>query len=219
MNEVIAKLVRDLAWRFRHGGGKYRPKDKEVATWGAFKIPWPVPFICWAVLVALLGTLVPSGTDSLLYNTLLEPPSWLVLLALLYWAAGIATFQLRLAAYKKLLTDNERFMLVEYTKYLKRQIARTKDEPALGGEMEVKRLNELHAKLNQLLQQGAGLEQAPLRSNLADEADLAQAMVETYTVDPSGGLAQLDARLPQELRQRIEELDRASEASRKKAAQ
>jgi hypothetical protein len=217
MNEVIAKLTRDLAWRFRHGGSKYRPKDKEIASWGAFRIPGLIPLLLSLPILLLITIVMDSGGGSAGEDML--PMVWLASIPVLYWLRGILNFRCTLGAYKKLLTDNERFMLVEYTKYLKRQIARTKDEPVLGGETEVKRLSELHAKLNQLLQQGAGMEQTPLRSNIADEADLAQAMVETYAVDHSGGLAQLDARLPQELRQRIEELDRSSEASRKKVAQ
>jgi hypothetical protein len=47
-----------------------------------------------------------------------------------------------------------------------------------------------------------------LRSTLADEADLAEAVVQTYEEGRRDPLAELDARLPAELRQRVQELER-----------
>lgn len=217
MNEVVAKLVSDMRWRFQRGGSKYKPKDKEVETWGAFNIHGLAPVMVSLLLLGLTAVLMDMGGG--VVNDDLLPLLWVASVPLLYWLRSALNNRFKLRAYRKLLSDNERFMLVEYAKYLQRQIARAKDEPALGGAPEVRRLTELHARLTALLAQGAGRDAKPLRSDLADEAVLAEAMVESYTPGQGDGLAQLDARLPQELRQRIADLDRASDSQRPKVAQ
>jgi hypothetical protein len=218
MNEVIDKLIREMRWRIRNGGAKYKPKQKEMASWGAFSISgWVPPLASLPLLllttIVLENQFIHSDADTIL------PLLWVVSVPLLFWLRGVLNFRFLLGAYKKLLSTNERFMLVEYTKYLQRQIARAKDEPVLGGAAEVQRLTELHAKLKDLLVQGAGRDAKPLRSDLADEAVLAEAMVDSYSTGAGDELARLDARLPDELRQRIADLDRESSAARPKVAQ
>ncbi len=206
MNEVVTKLLDDLTWRLRQGTAKYRPSDKEVTSWAPFKIHGAVPLLL-SFLVPLGAAVSLSGFgDDAMFT------AWLVSIPLLYWLRGVINFRGKLNAYKKLLLQNERFMLVEYSKYLKRQISRVKDEPVLGGEAEVRRLKELQERLNALLQQGAGKDRTAMRSNLADEADLAEAMLETYSPGQQDELAALDARLPADLRQHIADLDRESAA-------
>jgi hypothetical protein len=216
MNEVIAKLVRDLAWRLRRGGAQYRPSKEESARWGAFSIPWLAPLLVWP---ALCSTVLVLTSGTWLGSAEFQPLLWVATPFFLYWLRGTLNLRFQVGAYRRLLAQNERFMLVEYAKYLKRQIARARDEPALGGSAEVRRLQELHGRLSQMLQQGAGTETKPLRSDLASEADLAEATIEAYSAASQTELAALDARLPQGLRQRIEELDRTSTAGRGKAAQ
>lgn len=204
MNEVVTKLVQDLRWRLRRGTAKYRPSDKEIATWAPFTVHGAVPLLLsFLVLLATIALFNVHSDDVI-------PFVWLSSLPLLYWARGVINFRARIGAYQQLLLRNERFMLVEYSKYLKRQISRVRDEPALGGEQEVRRLKELQERLNLLLQQGSAQSGAAMRSNLADEVDLAEAMLESYSAPPQDELAELDARLPADLRQRITDLDRDS---------
>jgi hypothetical protein len=212
MNEAVAKLVDDLVWRIRRGTAKYRPSDKEIASWAPFTVHGAVPILVSFVLPAFAA-----------FSNLSEDAAiaiWLASIPLLYWLRGVINFRCKLGAYKRLLLNNERFMLVEYSKYLKRQISRVRDEPVLGGDAEVRRLKELQERFNAMLQQGVSKDNKAMRSNLADEADLAEAMLETYNTGAKDELAALDARLPADLRERIADLDRESAStSGRKVAQ
>lgn len=75
--------------------------------------------------------------------------------------------------------------------------------------------SKLHGLLHGLLRQGAGEDALPVESELSREADLAEAVIETYEVTDADLLKGLDDRLPTELRQRIEELDLEAESKRR----
>jgi hypothetical protein len=221
MNAIIDRLVMDLKWRLSAAGRKFRPKRKESESWGALRIPRIAPLLVWGayIMFAVLG--IGSGNPQLalpqwLIYLLFSWPGWVLSFILAFHGTKLLNRKLEVKAYARLLTRSERFTLVEYTKYLMRQIQRAREDPALGGPAEVARLEELHRKLNQLLRGGAGKEAAPVASALAEEADLAQAVVQSYEEFQADEFAELDERLPGELRQRIEELDREAAQARTK---
>jgi hypothetical protein len=221
MKAIIDRLVTDLKWRLSAAGRKLRPKKKERESWGALRIPLIAPLLVWGafMMFAVLGiggeNLQLAGPQwSWLIYLLFSWPGWILSFILAFHGTRLLNRKLAVNAYARLLKRNERFTLVEYTKYLMRQIQRAREDPALGGPAEVARLEQLHRKLNQLLRGGAGKESVPVSSALAEEADLAQAVVESYEEFQADEFAELDERLPGDLRQRVEELDREVERSR-----
>ena len=222
MKAIIQRLIDDLKWRLTKAGRKYRPKAKERESWAPMRIPTIVPLLIWGAYLtfALLGV-GPGGIESLaapgwewLLHILLGWPGWVLSFILLAKGTKALNRNFELGAYAKLLNKNERFTLVEYTKYLHRQIQRAGEDPSLGGPAEVARLRELRNKLHELLRQGAGEDMLPVESALSEEVDLAEAVVQAYEQTSVDIVADLDERLPGELRQRVEELDREVEQSR-----
>jgi len=221
MKAIIDRLIEDLKWRLSKAGRKFKPKKQEREGWGALRIPGIAPMLVWGayMMFAVLGigggNLQFAGPqwDWLMY-LLFSWPGWALSFILAFHGTRLLNNKLEVNAYAKLLKRNERFTLVEYTKYLMRQIQRAREDPALGGPAEVARLEQLHRKLNQLLRGGAGKEPLPVASILAEEADLAQAVVQSYEEFQADEFAELDERLPGELRQRVEELDREVEQTR-----
>lgn len=225
MKAIINRLIADLKWRLSAAGRSYRPKPKERASWSALRIPRIAPLLLWGayMMFAVLG--VGAGGFSLagpqwgwLQYLLFSWPGWVLSFLLLFSGTKALNRQFEVRAYARLLRQNERFTLVEYAKYLRRQIRRAREDPALGGPAEVARLEQLHQKLSQLLRGGAGVEPLPVASALAEEADLAQAVVQSYEEFQADAFAELDERLPGELRQRVEELDREAEQARRRMA-
>jgi len=218
MTAMIDRLIADLKWRLSAAGRKFAPKQKERDSWGALRIPGIVPWLVWGayMMFAVLGIgggdlqLVGPQWNWLIY-LLFNWPGWILSFILVARGAKALNRKLEVNAYAKLLRRNERFTLVEYTKYLMRQIQRAREDPALGGPQEVARLEQAHRKLNRLLRGGAAKEAIPVASTLAEEADLAQAVVQSYEEFQQDALADLDNRLPTELRQKVEELDREVE--------
>jgi hypothetical protein len=207
MTDLVKKLTADLGWRLSSAGGKYRPKDKEVASWAPMRIPGAVPLLLWPIVsVAAILALDASGSNGL--SEALTPIILVGTPVLLYWIRALLGREFILRAYRQLLEKNERFTLVEYSKYLKRQIERARTDPALGNEQEVRRLTELLARLNEKLKQGIGQDGLPTTSALAEEAMLAEGLVQTYEERSRNPLDELDARLSPELRQRVSELER-----------
>ena len=207
MKELVDKLIADLRWRFTPAGRPYKPAAKEVQSWGTLSVPWGVPLLLWPVGGAVLfGLFELIGVRDLEEG--LMPFLILAALPLLYWLRTYAQRASSIRCYRKLLQRNERFVLAEYSKFLKRQIARAQLDPALGGDAEVRRLYELQQRMQQLLKQDLRIDGQPLPSTLAEEANLAQSVIEVYEVGTKDPLADLDARLPTELRQRMEDLDR-----------
>jgi len=207
MSELIDKLVADVHWRFTAAGRQFKPNAKEVQSWGGFVIHWSIPLLLWLPVSFLLYLLVASMDSQALLEGLLP---FLIMAAPVGLFAGRKSLQrsASVVAYRKLLEGNERFVLSEYSKYLRRQITRAQADLTLGGPAEVARLSAIYSRLHALLKQGVGLEGAPLRSALAEEADMAEAVVQSYEEGRRDPLAELDARLPAELRQRIQELER-----------
>jgi hypothetical protein len=149
-----------------------------------------------------------------LVSVLLGWPGWILSFILLFQGNKAINKSLEIKAYAKLLRQNERFTLVEYAKYLHRQIQRASEDPALGGPAEVARLREMRNKLHSLLRKGAGKDMIPVMSTLSEEVDLAEAVVQAYEpLEESQLFADLDERLPGELRQRVEALDLEVEQS------
>lgn len=221
MTEIIARLTADLSWRLSAAGKAYRPKPKERRSWGAFRIPRIAPLLLWCGYLAYAGLGMGWGGETSFL------PHWLLIL-LFGWPGWIGSFFLitglngwinkaaELRAYRQLLRRNERFTLVEYSKYLQRQTARAKADPGLGGPTEVARLEATQRQLNQLLKGGTGLD-AAVDSPLSAEADLAEAVLQSYEEAGADPLAELDARLPEELRTRIEALEQ--EAGRQRGVE
>lgn len=212
MTDIIARLTADLRWRLTAAGKGRRPKKKERASWGAFKIPEAAPLLLWGgyMAFAALGTGWGSGQGPLpewVMFLLFSWPGWIVSFLLLTGATKWLNREAEIRAYSRLLTRNERFTLVEYNKYLRRQIERARSDPALGGAGEVRRLEETQRKLQQLLRGGAG-RGVTVESPLSEEAALAEAIVESYEAAGADPLAELDARLPADLKARVEELER-----------
>ena len=217
MSDIITRLTADLRWRLSAAGKRHQPKRKERATWGAFRIPTAVPLLLWAVYFSAFGLF---GMDVLrpympewLHFVVCSWPGWIASFLLLTGLARWVNRRAEVHAYRRLLKSNERFTLVEYSKYLQRQIERARTEPGLGGPAEVARLEGTQRKLNELLRSGAG-EGPAVDSPLSAEADLAEAVVQAYEDAGSDPLEELDARLPAELRTRIEELERGSSDER-----
>lgn len=216
MIAMIDRLIADLKWRLTAAGKKFKPKPKERASWGAPQIPGLVPWLVWGayMLFATLGVdlgNLPFAMPEWLAYLLFNWPGWILSFILVSRGVKALNRMLEVRTYGKLLRRNERFTLVEYTKYLMRQIQRAREDPALGGPDEVARLELAHRKLNKLLRGGAGKETTPVASTLTEEADLAQAVVQSYEEFQGDPLAELDNRLPDELRQKVEELDREVE--------
>jgi hypothetical protein len=207
VKELVDKLIADLRWRFTQAGRPYKPTTKEIQSWGTLSIPWSVPLLLWPVGWALwFGIFALIGAQDLEEG--LMPLLIIATLPLLYWLRTQAQRSSSVRCYKKLLQRNERFVLAEYSRFLKRQIARAQLDPALGGDAEVRRLYELQQRMQQLLKQELSIDGQPLPSTLAAEANLAQSVIEVYEAGTRDPLADLDARLPTELRQRMEDLDR-----------
>jgi hypothetical protein len=225
MKAIVDRLIADLKWRLSAPGRKFQPKAKERASWGAPRVPGSVPWLVWGayMLFAVVGVgsgsmaLAPPQWDWLIY-LLFDWPGWVLSFILVFNGAKALNQLLEVQAYARLLRRNERFTLVEYAKYLLRQVQRAREDPALGGPAEVARLEQLHRKLSLLLRGGAGVDPLPVASALAEEADLAQAVVQSYEVQQNA-FAELDQRLPGQLRQRVEELDREVEQARGRIAE
>lgn len=221
MNAIIDRLIADLKWRLSGAGRKFKPKNKERESWGALRIPGIAPLLVWGayMLFAVLG--IGAGNLQLagpqwnwLIYLLFNWPGWALTFLLAFHGTKVLNRGLEVKAYANLLKRNERFTLVEYTKYLMRQIQRAREDQALGGPAEVARLEQLHQKLNKLLRGGAGVDPLPVAGILTEEADLAQAVGQSYEEFQADEFAELDERLPGELRQRVEELDREVEQAR-----
>lgn len=208
MRQIADRLVADMRWRLTQAGKRHRPGRAEMASWGSAAIP-PLGTIgggC-ATQVLMLGAMFAAFEIESIFLAILS-----IGIMLVAWpAAFLITQQYQwradLKAYSKLVQANERFALVEYSKLLHRQIHAARTDPALGGPAEIKRLSDLQLKINELLHDGAG-GQISRGSKLSAEADLAESIIEAYSTGKDDGLAALDSRLPQELRARLDDLDR-----------
>ena len=210
MSEIISKLISDLRWRLSKAGRDFKPRKKEKISWGAFSIPGIVPFLILLsyMLISLFG-FNPFG-DAIsdgAYSFLLGFPAWVVLGVLLFYGTKALNTGFLIKAYQNLLETNERFALVEYHKYLNRQLERAKKNPALGGPAELKRLKDAQDSLSRLLNEGAGRDKEPVGSQLSEEAEFAESIVESFELQ-SDPLAELDSQLTPEVRKRVEELER-----------
>ena len=215
MQDIIAKLLKDLRWRLGPHGKGYRPTAKEMAQWQVKPIPSGWITAGWFGLMAA----VSLGSCGIV----LEEP-WagvpLIVVAGLISLAGVGYLEDRLKylaklkAFRRKLENNERFVLLEYAKYLQRQLKRSKKDASLGGEAERTRIEGLLERLNHLLQEGAARNDwTMIPSKLATEADAAEALVATYEELASDDLTALDERLPSELRERLEGLEQTGEHS------
>jgi hypothetical protein len=205
MNDLVDKLVADVRWRLKRGGREFRPSLKEREAWGAFRFPPFASCLLWIgnfIFSCFAADQIGDDTGILFWlcsNTITT----------LTFTVGVDYFNKFMIerSYRNLLQTNERFTLVEYAKYIKRQIKRARLDPALGGAAEVQRLQAVYNKLNVLLQKGAGNELFSVESHLSKEADLAEAVVETYNITEQDDLAALDSQLPTNIRERLAELE------------
>jgi hypothetical protein len=210
MNDLIDKLAKDMRWRLSRAGAEHKPPRKERDGWGVFRFPPLASLLIWlALLPVVVGAADTVSIPELGTVFGLLGISILTLLV----TVGVDQFNKAqiLRTYRRLLNRNERFTLVEYAKFLKRQIKRAQSDQALGGPAEVARLQKVYRQLNELLQKGAGNELFPVESHLSKEADLAEAVVETYTLPERDELAELDDKLPPGIRERLAELELEAE--------
>jgi hypothetical protein len=211
MNNIIDRLIADLRWRQGPQAGPHRLTRREAESWGAQTIGWPVKFFsgCAFQLMALgLCSLLADINNAL--SLLFLIPLFLGT-PLSFWLFGYVQRAADVAAYRRKLLKNERFTLVEYSHLLTRHIAMAQRDPALGGQREVERLTNLRGQLLELIDSGVGLAGGPQATTLGEEAQLAESLLETYSVAKDDGLKDLDARLPEELRSRLADLDRGAQ--------
>lgn len=205
MNDLITKLTSDMRWRLTRAGKEHKPTRKERESWGVFRFPPLASVLIWIAVMPLIIT-VSDGMHGDF-----EPLVGILGVTLLttILTAGVHQFNksMIMRTYRRLLSTNERFTLVEYARYLKRQIKRARQDPTLGGAAEVQRLQTVYSKLNRMLHQGAGSELFPVESQISKEADLAEAVIETYNLTEHDELAELDSKLPSDIRQRLEQLE------------
>lgn len=208
MRDTTQRLLDDLRWRLSPNGRRFRPDRQTLKSWGAAEIPGAVPIMLWFAWVVastfLTFNLFLPDTAGFI---LLGPPSWIGAAYLISrWARSTNLKNIRMA-YHRLLDSNERFLLIEYTRYIRRKIKLAEGDPVLGGPEEVRRLKQIHRKLRQVLEKGRqGNSGMPVRSILSDEADHAESLIEVYD-HPEDPLADLDARLPEDIRSRLDEFE------------
>ncbi len=209
MTDLVDKLTEDMRWRLTRGRKEYMPARKERESWGVFRFPPLASLLIWLGAVPLV---IWIG-EAVFWD--LQPLLEFIGITLVSLGVTVGVHELNkyliTRTYRRLLNTNERFTLVEYAKYLKRQIKRAQLDPAMGGPAEVRRLQAVYGKLNRLLQQGAGNELFTVESQLSKEADLAEAVVETYNLPEHDELAELDSKLPSDIRERLAELELEAE--------
>jgi hypothetical protein len=211
VNEIIQRLLADLGWRLSAAGGRYKPSRQEVATWGGTQLNWGLKLLggCGVQLISLvlfMATYKFVMAIAILFFLLM-----FLGLPLAFIFGGPIQRGLDMAAYRKRLERNERFTLIEYSRLLSRQIEMAQYDPTLGGPQEVARLRSLQDRIVQLIQSGASLDGTDQSSALSAEAQLAEAVLESYNMDEDQELQALDARLPAELRSKLEDLDREAQ--------
>ncbi|MBN2080588.1 hypothetical protein JW859_00125 [bacterium] len=209
MRDIIAKLLKDLRWRLGPHGTGFRPTKKEMAQWQIKPIPSGWITAGW---FGVMGAICLGGCGIVLAEPWAGIP--LITVAVLLSLAGVShlenrlTYSAKLKAYEAKLNCNERFVLLEYARYLQRQLKRSTKDASLGGAAERQRIEGILERLNLLLQEGAGREDWKIiPSKLAQEADAAEALVESYEELATDDLTALDERLPSELRSRLEALE------------
>jgi hypothetical protein len=218
MTEVIERLLADMRWRLSPAAGRYRPSNREAASWGALQIAWPTKLLsgCGLMIVSLGGLVA--------LDKVLEPLAVVCMcvmflgIPIAFWASSLMQRSFNLKAYKKMLESNERFTLVEYARLLQRHIEMAQRDPALGGAKEVARLQGLQAEIVKLLESGAGLDGTEQQSTLGDEAELAESLLESYNIGKDE-MQELDSRLPDELRAKLQEVDRAAHSKPERQAE
>ena len=199
-----------MRWRLTRAGKEFKPSRKERDAWGVFRFPPLASILIW---LGLMPFIVIGADELFTYD--LDAVVGILGTGLLTFllTSGVHQFNksMIMRTYRSLLKRNERFTLVEYARYLRRQIKRAQKDPALGGPAEVARLQAVYRKLNELLHKGAGNELFPLESQLSKEAELAEAVVETYNLPRRDELAELDSQLPPNIRERLAELELEAE--------
>ena len=210
MRDAAQRLVQDLKWRLSPAGRKYRPDARTLKSWGVTEVHSSVPVLLWfawffASIIIGFNLEWPMAISLILFG----PPSWIAAGYLFNsWIKKMNHARIT-KAYKQILDGNERFLLIEYTRYIRRKIRLAESDPVLGGPDEVKRLKQTHRKLRQILEKGRqGDSVFPVRSILGDEADFAESLIEVYDrPEDEDPLAELDARLPDDIRSRLDEFE------------
>ncbi|MCB1222005.1 MAG: hypothetical protein H7A35_12565 [Planctomycetales bacterium] len=210
MRDAAERLLQDLRWRLSPAGKKYRPDPRTLKSWGAAEIPSPVPFLLWMgwfVSSFFIAANMRMPEETALF---LVPASWVAMGFVIRRIIQHINTKNITAAYGRILRVNERFLLIEYTRYIRRKIRLAERDPVLGGPEEVRRLKQTHRKLRQILEKGQHADNTtPVRSILGDEADFAESLIEVYdrTEEEYDPLAELDARLPEDIRSRLDEFE------------
>ena len=210
MKQIVDRLVSDLRWRLSRLGRDYRPSARERLAWGGIAIPFYVPlllsfaYLLFALSVGpLMAEYWPAWISALIYG----PVGILAAVCGIFWLRGRIQFNSELASYRRLLQRNERVLLVEYHKFLRRYLTRASRDPLLGGPPEVARMNDLLSRLSRILASGSFDDGRPAESTLRDEVELAEAVVTSYEELSQSEMERMDKMLPQELRDRVMELE------------
>lgn len=211
MIDLVSKLVQDLRWRMSRAGKRFKPSNKEITSWGPLRIPQSGSILIWIcfILFSTLGVpvLLPD-LASQLKLLLFGWPAWVVSFFLLTRGVSLLNRKFIIDAYRKLLGENERFTLVEYNRYLGRRIKQAMSDESLGGPGEVRRLQELQSQLHTMLRGGLGNDGPSLDSVISQEADFAEAYIQSYKEITEDPLSKLDQKMPEELMARVQELER-----------
>ncbi len=212
MKDVIEHLVEDLDWRLSPAGKTYRPDDKELTSWGAERHGcWPAVLLWFVMMLVYIGGVVFLAEFN---EDFFAPVGSILGLVLSFFFGRVAgnanknwQKQRDKQAYRKLLKSNERFMLVEYSKYLSRKVHQAQRDPTLGGAAEITRLLDLQQRITEMLRKG-GSGRPGRQSRLEEEATIAESLLEAYGHEDYDPLKKLDERLPAEVRERLKETDR-----------
>lgn len=210
MTDLIKKLVKDMKWRLSPAGRRYRPKKQEIEKWAPFKIPGIVPALAWIAFLAFCAGGAHQMFDMSELAMLLAFgwPAWILSGLLLFKGVSALNRNFVVKAYRGLLERNERFSLVEYNRYLTRRIKQAQDDSSLGGPGEVARLRELQAQFIEMLRGGLGTEGHPVESEISQETEFAEAYIQSYREMAADPMDKLDSRLPPDLMERVQELER-----------
>jgi len=222
MKEIIRRLAEDMHWRLSSAGKAYAPKPKERDSWGGKRVSGALSCLSWLALSVLtfgvVNGLMLSGAEAGalvgIARIMVAAPAVviinLLLLPVVFLTGRALEKRWDLAKYKSLISANERFMLSEYARYLERQAKRTQLGELGGGSSEAVKLAAACAQVREILAVKASAEKKHSLP-LGAESALAQSVVEAYGLVTDDPLKELDARLTEQQRLKVADLERSLE--------
>jgi hypothetical protein len=220
MKEIVKRLGEDMRWRLSAAGKAFAPKPKERDSWGGKRVSGALSCLSWLALSVLtfgvVNGIMLSGADAGalvgIARIMVAAPAVviinLILLPVVFVGGRALEKRWDLAQYRSLLSANERFMLSEYARYLERQARRTQLGELRGGSSEAVKLAAAAAQVREILAAKVPAEQKHSLPLGTDEA-LAQSVVEAYGLLTNDPLRELDARLTEQQRLKVADLERS----------